>query len=126
MRRVHLRGPRIELQELRAFAQAFTLGKNRAGQALIYLEAMLTERRLRPFALLLLITSLPFLVAMRTRKPWVLFLEILLGWNVLFIFIDSLNVLVTIILKVSVELKHKHLLLSRCFSRGKFCLAKTG
>lgn len=69
--------------------------------------AMPTARRLRPLALLLLITSLPFLVAMRTRKPWVLFLEILLGWNVLFIFIDSLSEMVTLNLKVSMELKHR-------------------
>jgi uncharacterized membrane protein len=90
------------------------------------LVAMPTARRLRPLALLLLITSLPFLVAMRTRKPWVLFLEILLGWNVLFIFIDSLNEMVTLDLKVSMELKHNGYYLSRSFSENKFCLAKSG
>ena len=85
---------------------------------------MLTERRLRPFALLLLITSLPFLVAMRTRKPWVLFLEMLLGWKVLFIFIDSLNEMVTLLIKVSFEINHKRIYMSRCFCKRKFCLAK--
>ncbi len=80
MRGMHLRCAGIELQELGAFAQAFRLGKIRAGQTGYYLDAMLTARRLRPLALLLLMTRRPFLVAMRTRKPWVLFLEILLGW----------------------------------------------
>jgi hypothetical protein len=79
---------------------------------------MPTARRLRPLALLLLITSLPFLVAMRTRKPWVLFLEMLLGWNVLFIFINSLNEIMTLVLKVSIELKHKGHCMSRCFCRA--------
>lgn len=85
---------------------------------------MLTERRLRPLALLLLITSLPFFVAMRTRKPWVLFLEMLLGWNVLFIFIDSLNEMVSVLIKASYELKHNRPSMSRSFSVVKFCLAK--
>jgi hypothetical protein len=76
---MHFGGANVELQKFRTFAQAFTLRKILSGQAGIYLVAMLTERRLRPFALLLLITSLPFLVAIRTRKPWVLFLEMLLG-----------------------------------------------
>jgi hypothetical protein len=80
------------------------------------LVAMPTERRLRPFALLLLITRRPFLVAMRTRKPWVLFLETLEGWKVLFIFIYSLSVMATFDLKVSMELKHNACSLSRSFS----------
>jgi hypothetical protein len=45
---------------------------------------IVTERRFLPFALLLLITALPDLVAILTRKPWVLNLLFLLGWNVLF------------------------------------------
>lgn len=45
---------------------------------------MATERRFLPLALLLLITALPDLVAILTRKPWVLNLLFLLGWNVLF------------------------------------------
>jgi hypothetical protein len=40
---------------------------------------METDSLFRPLARRRLITSLPFLVDMRTRKPWVLFLEILLG-----------------------------------------------
>lgn len=80
VRGVHLVGVRVELRELGALAETLTLGKCGTVQRVNYLEAMETERRLRPFALLLLITSLPFLVAMRTRKPWVLFLEILEGW----------------------------------------------
>ena len=40
-------------------------------------------RRCLPLARLLLITSLPPRVRMRTRKPCVLFLRRLLGWNVL-------------------------------------------
>jgi len=48
------------------------------------LVLMVTERRFLPFALLLLMTALPDLVAILTRKPWVLSLLFLLGWNVLF------------------------------------------
>ena len=44
-----------------------------------YLTAMVTASRLRPLARLLLMTSLPFLVDMRTRNPWVLFRDVLLG-----------------------------------------------
>ena len=66
------------------------------------------------------------MVDMRTRKPWVLFLEVLLGWNVLFISIDSLSGVVISHLKVSYELKHKLVSVSRSFSAGKFCLAKRG
>ena len=44
-----------------------------------YLVAMVTASRLRPLARLLLMTSRPFLVDMRTRKPWVLFRDVLLG-----------------------------------------------
>ena len=58
-----------------------------------YFEAMRTERFLRPFALLRLITRRPFLVAMRTRNPWVRFRDTLLGWKVRFIFVylDSIS-----------------------------------
>jgi hypothetical protein len=112
---MHLGCAVIELQEFGTPAQAFSLGKIRAGQKGGYLVAMLTERRLRPLALLLLITRRPFLVAMRTRKPWVLFLEVLLGWKVLFIFIYSLSLMDTMLLKASVELKHKRQFLSRRF-----------
>lgn len=44
-----------------------------------YLLAMVTARRLRPLARRRFITSLPFLVDIRTRKPWVRFREVLLG-----------------------------------------------
>jgi hypothetical protein len=40
---------------------------------------------LRPFFLLFERTLRPLAVAIRERKPWVLFLRLLLGWNVLFI-----------------------------------------
>jgi hypothetical protein len=115
MRSMKFECARVELSKLRTPAQSFILGKNRAGQAVLYLVAMPTARRLRPLALLLLITRRPFLVAMRTRKPWVLFLEILEGWNVLFIFINSLSVMATFDLKVSMELKHIDYCLSRHF-----------
>ncbi|OGU04345.1 MAG: hypothetical protein A2X82_03840 [Geobacteraceae bacterium GWC2_55_20] len=52
-----------------------------------YLDAILTDRFLRPLALLRLITRRPFLVAILTRKPWVRLRQILLGWKVLFIFV---------------------------------------
>lgn len=45
----------------------------------IYLTAIRTDRFFLPFALLRLITRRPFLVAIRTRKPWVLLRETLLG-----------------------------------------------
>ncbi len=44
-----------------------------------YFVAMRTERFFLPFALLRLITRRPFLLAIRTRKPWVLLREVLLG-----------------------------------------------
>jgi hypothetical protein len=43
------------------------------------LVAIWAESLFRPLARRLLITSLPFFVDIRTRKPWVLFLETLLG-----------------------------------------------
>jgi hypothetical protein len=46
---------------------------------LIYFAGILTDRFLRPFALLRLITSRPFFVAILTRKPWVRLREVLLG-----------------------------------------------
>ena len=51
-----------------------------------YLAAMRTERFLRPLALLRLMTRRPFLVAIRTKNPCVRLREVLLGWNVRFIF----------------------------------------
>jgi hypothetical protein len=54
------------------------LGKTGQGYG-PYLVAMVTANLLRPLARLLLMTSLPFLVDIRTRKPWVLFLDVLLG-----------------------------------------------
>jgi hypothetical protein len=45
MRRVHFQSAGIELQELRALAQAFTLGKYRVLQAGYYFDAIATERR---------------------------------------------------------------------------------
>jgi hypothetical protein len=44
-----------------------------------YLAAMRTDRFFLPFALLRLMTRRPFLLAILTRKPWVRFLEMLLG-----------------------------------------------
>ena len=44
-----------------------------------YFVAILTDRFLRPLALLRLITKRPFLVAILTRKPWVRLREVLLG-----------------------------------------------
>ena len=44
-----------------------------------YFVAIFTDRLLRPFALLRLITSLPFFVDILTRKPWVRLREVLLG-----------------------------------------------
>lgn len=44
-----------------------------------YLLAMVTARRLRPLARRRLMTSLPFFVDIRTRKPWVRFRDVLLG-----------------------------------------------
>jgi hypothetical protein len=44
-----------------------------------YFTAILTDRFLRPFALLRLITKRPFFVAILTRKPWVRLREVLLG-----------------------------------------------
>jgi hypothetical protein len=44
-------------------------------------------KRLRPFARRRLMMRLPALVAIRERKPWFRALLILLGWNVLFIFL---------------------------------------
>ena len=54
-----------------------------------YFAAMRTDRFFLPFALLRLMTSRPFLVAILTRKPWVLLRETLLGWNVLFMWRTS-------------------------------------
>lgn len=44
-----------------------------------YFVAILTDRFLRPFALLRLITRRPFFVAILTRKPWVRLRDVLLG-----------------------------------------------
>jgi len=52
-----------------------------------YLAAILTDKFLRPFALLRFMTKRPFLVAILTRKPWVRLRHTLLGWKVLFIFV---------------------------------------
>lgn len=45
---------------------------------------MVTTSRLRPLARRRLRTLTPSLVRIRTRKPWVLFRRILLGWYVRF------------------------------------------
>jgi hypothetical protein len=60
-----------------SFPDPFTGGKGSIH--ITYLQAICTESLLRPFARLLLMTSLPFLVDMRTRKPWVLLRDMLLG-----------------------------------------------
>ena len=65
-------------QKIGSSQEALMPGKS--GHALVpYLEAMVTANLLRPLARLLLMTSLPFLVDMRTRNPWVLFRDVLLG-----------------------------------------------
>jgi len=65
-------------QEVRSFQEPFMLRK--AGHvARPYLAAMVTASRFRPLARRRLMTSRPFLVDMRTRNPWVLFREVLLG-----------------------------------------------
>ena len=48
-------------------------------------EMFYTANLFLPFALRAEITFLPFFVFIRVRKPWVLFLGVLCGWNVLFI-----------------------------------------
>jgi hypothetical protein len=45
----------------------------------LYFEEMVTASRFRPLARLLLMTSRPFLEDIRTRNPWVLFRDVLLG-----------------------------------------------
>jgi hypothetical protein len=45
----------------------------------LYFEAMVTANRFRPLARRLLMTSRPFLEDIRTRNPWVLFRDVLLG-----------------------------------------------
>ena len=49
-----------------------------------------TAKRLRPFARLALITALPPLVFILTRKPWVLARFVFDGWYVLFILKPSI------------------------------------
>jgi len=80
----HFVGNAQKFQKIRTFTQSYRLGKRAAGLALCcnqenYLTAMRTARFLRPFALLRLMTRRPFLVAILTRKPWVLLRETLLG-----------------------------------------------
>jgi hypothetical protein len=65
-------------QKFRSFQEPFMPGKTGHGSG-SYLAAMVTARRLRPLARRLLMTSRPFLVDIRTRNPWVLFREVLLG-----------------------------------------------
>ena len=50
-----------------------------------YFSNIATERSFLPFFLRALMTFLPSAVLILFLKPWVLFLEILLGWYVLFI-----------------------------------------
>jgi len=64
-------------QIIASLPDPFTTGKG--GIHIIYLQAICTDNFLRPFARLRFITSRPFLVAIRTRKPWVLLREMLLG-----------------------------------------------
>jgi hypothetical protein len=67
-----------KLQEFGPFQKALVPGKTarRSGH---YFAAMVTANLLRPLARRRLITRRPFFVDMRTRKPWVLFREVLLG-----------------------------------------------
>ena len=68
-----------QLEELAAGAQPLLLRKAVPGLDHDYLVAIVTARRLRPLARRRLITSRPFFVDIRTRKPWVLLRDTLLG-----------------------------------------------
>jgi len=59
--------------------EPLSLGKPMANADHFYLAAMETAKLLRPLARRRLITRRPFFVDIRTRKPWVLFLLVLLG-----------------------------------------------
>jgi len=59
--------------------EPLSLGKRVADVNHFYLAAMETANLLRPLARRRLITRRPFFVDIRTRKPWVLFLLVLLG-----------------------------------------------
>jgi hypothetical protein len=74
-------GPRRRHRSSRV--KASTVGASPDGPSLY------APRRCRPLARRLLITSLPPFDLMRTRKPWVLLLRRLLGWNVLFTVLSS-------------------------------------
>ena len=79
-------------KELPANPKTLVLRKTARCYGHVYLLAMLTASRFRPLARRLLITRRPFFVDMRTRNPWVLFREVLLGLNVLFILFKLLYV----------------------------------
>jgi len=59
-------------------------------------NAPYTVNRLRPFARLLLRTNLPPLVAILTRKPWVLFLFMLLVFLKVFFITSILSILLKV------------------------------
>ena len=65
-------------QEVPSFQEPFMPGET-GNVRFHYFEAMATANLLRPLARRLLMTSLPFLEDMRTRNPWVLFRDVLLG-----------------------------------------------
>jgi len=65
-------------QKISSFQEPFMPGKTGHGAG-SYLAAMVTASRFRPLARRLLMTSRPFFVDIRTRNPWVLFREVLLG-----------------------------------------------
>jgi hypothetical protein len=67
-----------EPQEITSFQQPLALGKPLRRHA-NYLAEIVTASLFRPLARLLLMTRRPFLVDIRTRKPWVLLREVLLG-----------------------------------------------
>jgi len=67
------------LPQARCFWKCSCGVNNHANTSLGYFVAIFTDRLLRPFALLRLITKRPFFVAILTRKPWVRLREVLLG-----------------------------------------------
>jgi hypothetical protein len=66
-------------QKILPLQQPLGLGIPLLRHAAIYLAAIVTANRFLPLARLLLMTSLPFLLDILTRKPWVLLREVLLG-----------------------------------------------
>lgn len=62
----------------------------KSAKASYFATLTVTLKRFLPLALLLLMTFLPLAVDILSRKPWVLNLLLLLGWNVLFMVLSFL------------------------------------